>query len=79
MVSSNILIDTKNDCTSEHNGKKSATRSHRVTTIQEYTQLVISSMKKRKRMNTTEVAKSILGFVHPKTNKLVDLVVVAYN
>ena len=55
------------------------TRSHHVTTIQEYTQLVIMCMKKCKKLNTTEVAKSILSSVRPKTTKLVILSFVSIN
>lgn len=42
-----------------------------VTTIQEYSQLVISCMQSGRKMNTTEVAKCILPYVSPKTTKLV--------
>ena len=57
--------------TKEITQKAHHTRSHHVTTIQEYTQLVIMCMKKCKKLNTTEVAKSILSSVRPKTTKLV--------
>ena len=50
--------------------QKKPVKAH-VTTIQEYSQLVISCMQRGRRMNTTEVAKSILPFVSPKTTKLV--------
>lgn len=51
--------------------KEKKTAKPHVTTIQEYSQLVISCMQNGRRMNTTEVAKCILPFVSPKTTKLV--------
>lgn len=52
--------------------KEKKTSKPHVTTIQEYSQLVISCMQSGRRMNTTEVAKCILPFVSPKTTKLVN-------
>ena len=51
--------------------KEKKTAKPHVTTIQEYSQLVISCMQCGRRMNTTEVAKRILPYVSPKTAKLV--------
>ena len=42
-----------------------------VTTIQEYSRLVIDCMKRGKKMNTTEVARYILSSVRPKPASLV--------
>lgn len=44
--------------------------NEKVTTIQEYTKLVMDCMKCGKRMTTTEVAKRIMGKVRPKPESL---------
>lgn len=44
--------------------------SEKVTTIQEYTKMVMECMKCGKQMTTTEVAKRIMGHVRPRPDSL---------
>lgn len=63
------LSDTSDLFEVNYSGNKDG-NAEKVTTIQEYTKMVMECMKCGKQMTTTEVAKRIMGNVRPRPDSL---------